>query len=44
MMKKHKPPIRCNAVGMINGGMIQVQVVRELGIDMVTLRRWLARD
>ena len=44
MMKEHKPPICYRAMGMIKGGMGLVQATKELGIDMSTTGRWLARD
>ena len=44
MMRDHKPPIRNRAVGIVEGGKTQVQVGRELGIDVATIGRWFARD
>ena len=41
---EHKPTISYRAVRMVKGGMTQAQVARELGINVATIRRWLARD
>ena len=43
MMKEHKPPIRYRVVAMVKGVSTQVQATRELGADVVTIRRLLAR-
>ena len=44
MVLVHKPTIRYSAMGMVNGGMTQTQVARELGINVATIRCRLARD
>ena len=44
MVKEHKPTFCYRTVGIVKGGMTQVQVTRELGINVVTIRRWLAHD
>ena len=44
MVKEYPLPTRYRAVGMVNGGMPQVEVAKELKIEPRTLRRWMALD
>lgn len=44
MVKEHPLSTRYRAVGMINGGMTQAQVARDLGVGVATIRRWQTRD
>ena len=41
---EHKPTLCYRTVGMVKGGMTQAQVAKELGINVATIRRWLACD
>ena len=47
MVKEHPLSTRYRAVGMINGGMTQAQVARDLGVGVATIRtirRWQTCD
>ena len=44
MVKEYALSTRYRAVGMVNGGMTQVQVAKELKIESRTLKRWIARN
>ena len=44
MVKEQSFAIRTKAVGMVEGGMTQNEVAVTLGVNIRTVRRWLAKD
>ena len=44
MVKEHLLSMRYRAVGMVNGGLTQVQVAKQLKIGSRTLKRWMGLD
>ena len=44
MVKEYALSTRYRAVGMVNGGMTQVQIAKELKTEPRALKRWMALD